>query len=155
MSQSQNNQPIQHREAGEWSKCPKCGAKISLVRKKKREGKPTILVVDDERGIRDLIFSSFEEDEYEVLMSSSAEEAFDIIKAHRPDLVLLDIRLPGINGIEALKEIKKIDKTITVIMITAFGDEKDGFQCMKLGAVAYVHKPFDVNYITMLAQNYL
>jgi len=155
MKQNKNNHIVGHQEGYEWCNCPKCGEKISLIKREKGNRKSTILVVDDEIGIRNLIEAAFDPEEYEVLTSSSAEEALGVIKTHRPDLVLLDIRLPGMNGIEALKEIKKIDETIVVIMITAFGDEKDAFRCMRLGAAAYVNKPFDVNYITMLVQNYL
>ena len=155
MTQSQNSQPIEHQEGNEWCRCPKCGEKMSLVKREKRREKSTILVVDDEIGIRDLIKSSFDPQDYEVLTAAAAEEAFQIIDRENPGLVLLDIRLPGMHGIEALKQIKKTNKDIVVIMITAFGDEKDAFRCMKLGAAAYVHKPFDVNYIVMLVQNYL
>ena len=115
----------------------------------------TIVVIDDDRGIRDLITESFDSDDYEVVGAVSAEEAFPLIQEKKPALILLDVRLPGIDGIEALRRIKKIDKDLVVVMITAFGDEKSAIQCMRLGAAAYVHKPFDVNYVTMLAQNYL
>ena len=115
----------------------------------------TILVIDDDRGIQDLIASSFDPEEYEVVGAMSAEEAFPLIKEKPPGLILLDIRLPGIDGVEALKRIKQMDRSIAVVMVTAFGDEKTALRCMKLGAVAYVHKPFDVNYVILLAQNHL
>jgi len=117
--------------------------------------KSTILVVDDEIGIRELIKSSFDPEDYEVLTASTAEEALRIVDKQSPRLVLLDIRLPEMNGIEALERIKKINKDIAVIMITAFGDEKTAIKCTKLGAVAFVNKPFDVSYIVMLVQNHL
>ena len=117
--------------------------------------RPAIVVVDDDRGIRDLIAESFDSDDYEVVGAVSAEKALPLIQEKKPALILLDVRLPGIDGIEALRRIKKMDKGLVVVMITAFGDEKSAMRCMKLGAAAYVHKPFDVNYVTMLAQNYL
>ncbi len=147
---------IPHREGYEWCSCPKCGDKISLV-KKKEAGKRKnykLLVVDDEIGVRDLIKIAFEDD-YEVFTAESAEAGFDIVTAKNPDLIFLDIKLPGIDGIEALGRIKKMSEKVIVIMITAFGGEKDAIKCMKKGAVAYVNKPFDVNYITMLVQNFL
>ena len=118
------------------------------------EGKYKLLVVDDEIGVRDLIKTAFEGD-YEVFTAESAEAGFDIVKAENPDLIFLDIKLPGIDGIEALGRIKKMDEKVIVIMITAFGGEKDAIKCMKMGAAAYVNKPFDVSYITMLVQNFL
>ena len=132
------------------------GKKISLVKRKEAKGKKKykLLVVDDEIGVRDLIKTAFEGD-YEVFTAESAEAGFDIVKAENPDLIFLDIKLPGIDGIEALGRIKKMREKVMVIMITAFGDEKDAIKCMKMGAAAYVNKPFDVSYITMLAQNFL
>ena len=79
----------------------------------------------------------------------------DLIRAIKPALVFLDIRLPDMSGIDVLKEIKDIDPDIIVIMITAYGDSKDALRCMKLGAAAYVTKPFDIHYVAMLAQNQL
>ena len=120
----------------------------------KMEGKYKLLVVDDEIGVRDLIKTAFGSD-YEVFTAESAEAGFDIVKAENPDLIFLDIKLPGIDGIEALGRVKKMDEKVIVIMITAFGGEKDAIKCMKMGAAAYVNKPFDVSYITMLVQNFL
>ncbi len=145
----------QQHEEHEWCVCPKCGEKIALFQKKEQRTKSKILVVDDEIGIRDLLQSSFDEEECEVLAAASAEKAFEVIEKQNPQLVLLDIRLPGIDGVEALKRIKQMNKNIIVIMVTAFGDDKNALRCMKLGAAAYVSKPFDINYIVMLIQNYL
>jgi len=151
----EKDSPSQQHEEHEWCVCPKCGEKIALFKKKERRTKSKILVVDDEIGIRDLLRSSFDEEECEVLATASAEKAFEIIEKQNPQLVLLDIRLPGIDGVEALKWIKQMNENIIVIMVTAFGDDKNALRCMKLGAAAYVSKPFDINYIVMLIQNYL
>ena len=128
--------------------------KMEKKQSEKMERKYKLLVVDDEIGVRDLIKTAFGSD-YEVFTAESAEAGFDIVKAENPDLIFLDIKLPGIDGIEALGRIKKMDEKVIVIMITAFGGEKDAIKCMKMGAAAYVNKPFDVSYITMLVQNFL
>jgi len=151
----EKNSPLQQHEEHEWCVCPKCGEKIALFKKKEQRKKSKILVVDDEIGIRDLVQSSFDQEECEVLTAASAEKAFKVIEKQNPQLVLLDIRLPGIDGTEALKRIKQMNKDIVVILMTAFEDDRNALKCMKLGAAAYIHKPFDVNYIVMLIQNYL
>jgi len=146
---------LEQHDGHEWCVCPKCGEKIALFKKKEQLKKSKILVVDDEIGIRDLVQSSFAKEECEVLTAESAEKAFEVIEKQNPQLVLLDIRLPGIDGVEALKRIKRMNKDIIVILMTAFENDKSALKCMKLGATAYVHKPFDVNYLVMLIQNYL
>ena len=146
---------LQQHEGREWCICPKCGKKIALFKKKELRKKSKILVVDDDREILHIIQSSFAQEECEILTAMSAEKAFEVIEKQNPQLVFLDIHLPGIDGIEALKWIKQMNENIIVIMVTAFGDDKNALRCMKLGAAAYVSKPFDINYIVMLIQNYL
>jgi len=139
-----------------WFHCPKCGEKISLVKKKVKseEKRRSILVIDDELGVRELFETAFEEG-YEVVSTERAQDGLDLIRSRSPDLVFLDIRLSDGNGINVLREIKTIDPKIVVIMITAYGDSKDALRCMKLGAAAYVTKPFDIQYVAMLAQSQL
>ena len=157
MNQPEKETRMEYRADAEWSYCPKCGEKISLVRKsdKTRGETRAIVVIDDELGIRDLLEIAFDAEGYEFMGFEQAGEGLNLIRAHKPDLVFLDIRLPDMNGLEALKQIKSIDPEIAVIMITAYGDSKDALKCMKLGAVAYVTKPFDVHYVRMLVRNEL
>ena len=112
-----------------------------------REEKAKILVVDDEAGIRDYFYSALSQEDYEVLTASSGEEAVDLVRKDGFDLVLLDIKLPGIDGIEALRQIRKIDEDIVVIMITAFATLKTAVAALKEGAYDYVTKPFNLNEI--------
>jgi excisionase family DNA binding protein len=102
----------------------------------------TVLVVDDEDVIRD--FFSRALTGYKVLTASSGEEALSIIKKDKPDLVLLDIKMPGIDGIETLRKIKEIDSRIVVIMLSAFATLENNITAARLGAYTSIAKPFDL-----------
>ena len=102
----------------------------------------TVLVVDDEEVIRD--FFSRALTGYKVLSASSGEEALSIIKKNKPDLVLLDIKMPGIDGIETLRRIKEIDSNIVVIMLSAFSTLETNITAARLGAYTSIAKPFDL-----------
>ena len=102
----------------------------------------TVLVVDDEDVIRD--FFSRALTGYKVLVASSGEEALSIIKKDRPDLVLLDIKMPGIDGIETLRKIKEFDSNIVVIMLSAFSTLETNITAARLGAYTSIAKPFDL-----------
>jgi DNA-binding NtrC family response regulator len=102
--------------------------------------KYTLFIVDDEKTIREGIGAFFEEDYY-LFTYGNAEEALENIETHDPDLVLLDIGLPGMNGIEALKNFKLINPYLLVVMITAYEDIGSVIECMKLGAYDYIVKP--------------
>ena len=103
-----------------------------------------IYIVDDESSIRDAVTMALE-DEYEVKDFDDAEKALAAIGQTAPDLVLLDIGLPGISGIDALREIRKINHEILIIMITAFDDVASVVAAMKLGAYDYVVKPLEMH----------
>lgn len=157
MKQSKKEGNHNHSHGAEWSNCPRCGEKISLVKKREnaKGERPTIVVIDDELGIRDLLETAFEGEGYQVSTAERAEEGLELVRTSNPNLVFLDIRLPDKNGVDVLKEIKAMGKDTSVIMITAYGDSKEAVRCMGLGAAAYVTKPFDVQYVSMLAQNQL
>jgi excisionase family DNA binding protein len=105
-------------------------------------GQRSILVVDDEEVIREYFQKVLAE--HKVMTAASGEEALALIRRDRPDLVLLDIRLPGIDGLQTLKRIKEMDKSIAVIMLSAFGDQNTTAQATRLGAYAFLSKPFDL-----------
>jgi two-component system response regulator (stage 0 sporulation protein F) len=109
---------------------------------KEKSGHKTVLVVDDEKLIRDYFEQALPD--YRVIKASGGEEALAIIKHDRPDVVLLDIRMPGINGIETLRRIKEYDTGITVIMHSAFADFQTNMEAVRLGAFSSVAKPFDL-----------
>lgn len=114
----------------------------------------TIFIVDDEQTIREGITMSLE-NKYRVKAFSTAESAIKALKKEAPDLVLLDIGLPGMDGIEALHEIKQERPDALVIMITAFEDVKTVISAMKLGAYDYVVKPIHMDGLEVTIQNAL
>ena len=114
----------------------------------------SIYVVDDEPGIQTGISIGFKI-QYQVTAFGSAESALASAKKHRPDLVLLDIGLPGMNGLEALCEFKKIDPNILIIMITAYGDIGTVVSAMKMGAYDYVTKPLQMETLRSCVKNAL
>jgi DNA-binding NtrC family response regulator len=103
----------------------------------------TILIVDDERPLCDLLKMALSEKGYEVQVAHDAEQALVILKTATINLVLSDIRMPGMSGMELLKSIKEIDITIPVILMTAYGTIESAVQAMRDGAYHYLLKPFD------------
>jgi len=109
----------------------------------------SVLIVDDEVGTRESIKMILKLD-YEVLLAKNAEEAFLQIKEHSPDVILLDIILPDIDGLRVLEKIKAGDPDAIVIMITATKTVKTAVEAMKLGAYDYVTKPFDIDELRLI-----
>ncbi|KIH76296.1 two component, sigma54 specific, transcriptional regulator, Fis family [Geoalkalibacter ferrihydriticus] len=108
-------------------------------------GKHKILVVDDEHLIRWSLEQNLSKQGYEVLTSGSGEDALRLIRDESPDLVLLDIQLPGINGLEVLQKAKDLDGELIVIMITALGVLETAVKAMRMGAYDYIGKPFNLD----------
>jgi DNA-binding NtrC family response regulator len=109
-----------------------------------------ILVVDDDKAVRDFLGRFLKTAGYtQIFLAADGQEALDAIKKDDIRLVLLDIKLPGMNGIEVLKKIKEINKNIGVIMITGFPDESLAEEAMKQGAYDYIVKPFDLAYLKL------
>jgi len=102
-----------------------------------------ILIVDDEKNMRLILNKILSKEGYEIYQAENGNQALKGVKKSSPDLVLLDLKLPDINGIEVLEKIKQHDNSITVIMLTAYGDIKNAVEAMKLGAYDYLKKPFD------------
>ncbi len=102
-----------------------------------------ILVVDDEYLIRWTLQQNLEKQGYEVIVAETGEEALEKVREEAPDLALLDIKLPGMDGYVVLEKALKIDQGIIPIMITAFDDVDKVVKAMKLGAFDYIAKPFD------------
>ena len=101
-----------------------------------------ILIVDDDKGLQSLLSDVLKLEGYEAIVADDGREALEKIRTHLPDLILLDIKLPKMDGIRVLEKIKKIDKNLVVIMLTGYGDIKDAVQAMKSGAFDYITKPF-------------
>ena len=105
----------------------------------------TILVVDDEAAQRQLLGGFVESLGFRAEEASSAEEALESIRARAPSMVLLDVRLPGMSGIEALTEIRQIADKLPVLLITAYADLRQAVAAVKSGADDYLAKPVDLD----------
>jgi len=114
------------------------------MRKIGRMEKSKILVVEDEAPIQELLQFNLERKQYRVKVADSGEEALDVVGSYMPDLILLDIMLPGADGLEVCKRLKADSKTagIPIIMLTALSEEADIVAGLELGADDYVTKPF-------------
>ena len=108
------------------------------------EPKQTILVVDDEPAIQEYIAENLIARHYEVLTANTGLEAMALLKAEKPDLILLDIMMPFMDGFETCRRIRQTDET-PIIMLTALGEEKDKVMALDLGADDYITKPFGVD----------
>lgn len=109
-----------------------------------------ILIIDDQKLIRNSLKVALGKDGYKVSVAESGSEGLDILKINSPDLVLLDIRLPDIDGIEVLKKIRQADPDIIVIMMTGYGTVENAVKAIKLGAFDYVNKPFKMKTISTI-----
>lgn len=107
----------------------------------------TILIVDDEKSMRDFLKILLVKEGYEVIVAGDGEQALAALGKNCIDLVVSDIRMPGISGLELLAKIKDESEDIPVIMITAFASPNDAVQAMKNGAYDYISKPFNVDEI--------
>ncbi len=112
-----------------------------------------ILVVDDELSMREFLNILLEKEGYEVTTASEASSALDFIKAQDFDLVLSDIKMPGMGGLTLLEKIKEINNSIPVIMITAYASPENAVIAMKSGAFDYITKPFKVDEIIKIIKS--
>ena len=104
--------------------------------------KPRILVIDDEAAIRDSLKMILEYEDYEFVGASSGPDGVAAVRREAPDLVLLDIKMQGMNGLETLAEIRKLDEALPVAMISGHGTITDAMQATRLGAFDFIEKPF-------------
>lgn len=101
-----------------------------------------ILVVDDDVHVRMMLEAVLESEGYSVVLAHSGPEALAMMKEEQPSLVLLDYMMPGMNGLDVLREIKKSHGQTKVIMVTGHGNEKLANEMLKSGAADYIQKPF-------------
>jgi len=106
-----------------------------------------ILVVDDEIAIVDLLKSFLEDKEHKVFTAYDGVEALEITKRERPHLILLDIYLPKMDGIQVLKAVREFDDTIGIIIMTGVREKDVAQEALQLGAFDYINKPFDFDYL--------
>lgn len=103
-----------------------------------------VLVVDDERSVTDLLSTVLEEEGYGCITAATGEEALKKLSMGNVDVALLDLRLPGMSGMDVLRVMKTAYPGTAVIVVTAAGDAETAVQAMKTGAVDYIIKPFEV-----------
>jgi len=117
--------------------------------------KDKILVADDEQSMREFLEIMFKKEGYQVSLASNGEEVLKLAEKEIFDLVLLDIRMPRLDGISALKKIKALSPETIVIMITAYASADTAIKAMKEGAYDYITKPFKVDEIKLIIKNAL
>ena len=103
-----------------------------------------LLLIDDETDVQYSFQRIFDSPDIELTTASSGEEGLKLIPKIKPDLVLMDIRMGGMNGLETLRRIRQMDSRLLVILMTAYGTTQTAIEAMKLGAYDYLLKPFDV-----------
>ena len=111
------------------------------------EERPIVLVVDDEEGSLGHFREMLKTKDYTVLTADNDKEALELIERERPNLVILNLKLSGMNEIEILRRTKRIDENIEVIIITGYGTITTAKMAMKLGAYDYITRPFNNAYI--------
>lgn len=102
---------------------------------------PKLLIVDDEQDVREFAKNFFERRKIETSIAAGGKEALELCKNQKPDLVLLDVRMEDMSGLDVLKEIKKIDKNIKVIMVSGVEEKETMDKAIQFGALSFIHKP--------------
>src|ERR1035437_4858884 len=106
-----------------------------------------ILVVDDDRNIRRVLAASLESVGHQVTVAESAERALELLGSSAPAVVVSDVRMAGMSGLKLLESIKRLNPSLPVVMMTAYGSIPDGVEAMRQGAYDYITKPFTADHI--------
>jgi two-component system, NtrC family, response regulator AtoC len=114
-----------------------------------------ILIADDEKNMRWILSKNLKEEGFDIIEAADGEEAFNLFMDKEPDMILLDYKMPVIDGMEVLKRIRTINDSIPVIMITAHGSTDAAVEAMKLGAADYLSKPFDMEELKLIIKRVL
>lgn len=114
-----------------------------------------ILIVDDEEGLREGLRMLLEGEGYTVVSAEAGEEALQILQQSHIDLVVTDMRMPGMNGIELLKNIRQRYGDLGVIILTGYGQIESYIEAMNFGAIEYVSKPFKVDELKFIVNKVL
>jgi two-component system nitrogen regulation response regulator GlnG len=115
----------------------------------------TVLVIDDDRATLHLVRETFRDSGLTIHTAASASAGLDLITEHQPDLVLLDVMLPDMPGLEAFQNIRRLDPRLPVIFITAGGTSDTAIEAMKIGAYDYLLKPLDLKRVRDLVEQAL
>ncbi len=115
----------------------------------------TLLVVDDEPSMREFLEIMLTQDGYIVRSASSGEEGLELFKVSEPSLVLTDVRMPGMSGLDLIQRLKQINPTVPVMVITAFASAEDALRAVREGAYDYLSKPFQLDDLRIIIRNAL
>jgi putative PEP-CTERM system response regulator len=116
---------------------------------------PNILVVDDKDSMRNMLFETLTEEGYRVDAAGDGKQAIDLVNNKSYDVVLTDLRMPDIDGLEVLSKVKEVDEETSVIIMTAYGTIEDAVKAMKQGAYDFITKPFDTEHLCVLVNRAL
>src|SRR5687767_15415766 len=114
-----------------------------------------ILVIDDEPAIRDSLRMILEYEDYQFVGASSGQEGVATVQRERPDLVLLDIKMPGMDGMEVLRKLHAIDETLPIVMISGHGTTATAVEAIRSGAIDFLDKPLSSERVIVTVQNVL
>jgi len=114
-----------------------------------------ILVVDDEEGARDLFNTILTDEGYDVSLAGGGEEALGLFKSNPFNLVITDIKMPVMDGLQLLQEIRKMGSKTDVIMVTAYGEVESYLKAMSLGAAEYINKPIRIKELKRIVHKIL
>lgn len=114
-----------------------------------------ILVVDDEEGARELFFTILTDEGYDVTLANGGQDALALFQNDQFDLVVTDIKMPGMDGLQLLQEIRKAGSKVDVIMVTAYGEVETYLKAMSLGAAEYINKPIRIKELKRIVHKVL
>ena len=117
--------------------------------------KPRILVIDDESAIRDSLKMTLEYDGYDVMLAATGEEGVKLVEREAPDLVFLDIKMPGMDGLEVLQRIKALNEAVPVVIISGHGTVSTAVEATKAGAFDFIEKPLASERVLVTIRNAL
>ena len=109
---------------------------------------PNVMVIDDDLAIRELLYRILTKKGYEVTTAVGAEQALQLLEKNMPDLIVVDFKMPGMDGLAFVKKVRSSDKNLPIIMLTGFGDEMMEIEAKKAGAHAFLRKDMGINLFT-------
>jgi len=122
---------------------------------RRQEMAERLLVVDDEPSMREFLEIMLTQDGYEVIAAASGEQGMDLFKRVDPALVLTDVKMPGMSGLDLIKHIRRLNSAVPVIVITAFASAEDALRAVREGAYDYISKPFQLDDLRIIIRNAL
>ena len=117
--------------------------------------KSRVLVIDDEAAIRDSLRMILEYEDYQFVGAASGQEALDVVRRERPDIVLLDIKMPGMDGMEVLRKLRALDEGLPVVMISGHGNTATAVEAIRSGAIDFLDKPLSSERVIVTLRNVL